>query len=116
MIYSNATLSRKQSLIRGVFKHNLTYVDGTFRTASIEPAFRDNALIANKKGLLEIEEAKDIWDEIPSSTQGRDRTGDLPLFRRTLVPTELPGRTATEPNANRTWCCDLRRTGDVKRP
>src|SRR5215208_3254472 len=24
--------------------------------------------------------------------QGRDRTGDLPLFRRTLIPTELPGR------------------------
>ena len=24
--------------------------------------------------------------------QGRDRTGDLPLFRRSLVPTELPGR------------------------
>ncbi len=24
--------------------------------------------------------------------QGRDRTGDLPLFRRTLVPTELPGQ------------------------
>ena len=34
--------------------------------------------------------------------QGRDRTGDLPLFRRTLVPTELPGRTAPEPNAYRT--------------
>src|SRR5690606_21182540 len=33
--------------------------------------------------------------------QGRDRTGDLPLFRRTLVPTELPGRTAPEPNADR---------------
>jgi integrase len=28
------------------------------------------------------------------SGQGRDRTGDLPLFRRTLVPTELPGRKA----------------------
>ena len=27
-----------------------------------------------------------------ASGQGRDRTGDLPLFRRTLVPTELPGR------------------------
>ena len=26
--------------------------------------------------------------------QGRDRTADLPLFRRTLVPTELPGRKA----------------------
>src|SRR5690606_32092080 len=24
--------------------------------------------------------------------QGRGRTADLPLFRRTLVPTELPGR------------------------
>jgi integrase len=30
-----------------------------------------------------------------SGGQGRDRTGDLPLFRRTLVPTELPGRKAT---------------------
>ena len=27
--------------------------------------------------------------------QGRDRTGDLPLFRRTLIPTELPGRKAS---------------------
>src|SRR3981189_717889 len=27
--------------------------------------------------------------------QGRDGTGDLPLFRRTLVPTELPGRKAS---------------------
>src|SRR5699024_8207393 len=26
------------------------------------------------------------------SGQGRGRTADLPLFRRTLVPTELPGR------------------------
>ena len=30
-----------------------------------------------------------------SGGQGRDRTGDLPLFRRTLVPTELPGRKAS---------------------
>src|SRR3984893_10924034 len=27
--------------------------------------------------------------------QGRDRTGDLPPFRRTLIPTELPGRKAS---------------------
>ena len=26
--------------------------------------------------------------------QGRDRTVDLPIFSRTLVPTELPGRDA----------------------
>src|ERR1700741_5085808 len=30
--------------------------------------------------------------------QGRDRTGDLPLFRRTLIPTELPGRKAPMSN------------------
>ena len=28
---------------------------------------------------------------ISSSGQGRDRTVDLPIFSRTLVPTELPG-------------------------
>ncbi len=33
--------------------------------------------------------------------QGRDRTGDLPLFRRTLIPTELPGRKA--PSASPWW-------------
>ncbi len=27
--------------------------------------------------------------------QSRDRTDDLPLFRRTLVPTELPGQTVS---------------------
>ncbi len=33
--------------------------------------------------------------------QGRDRTGDLPLFRRTLVPTELPGPEGTGHVVNR---------------
>jgi hypothetical protein len=33
-------------------------------------------------------------DRLPGG-QGRDRTGDLPLFRRTLIPTELPGRKAS---------------------
>jgi integrase len=29
--------------------------------------------------------------------QGRDRTVDLPIFSRTLVPTELPGRAPFRP-------------------
>src|SRR4051812_29336983 len=34
--------------------------------------------------------------------QGQGRTADLPLFRRTLVPTELPARAAlTIPESNR---------------
>src|SRR5436190_24146871 len=32
--------------------------------------------------------------QVNNGGQGRDRTGDLPLFRRTLIPTELPGRKA----------------------
>jgi integrase len=32
--------------------------------------------------------------QLKTGGQGRDRTADLPLFRRTLIPTELPGRKA----------------------
>ena len=33
-----------------------------------------------------------VWDLGLSGGQGRGRTADLPIFSRTLVPTELPGR------------------------
>ena len=45
--------------------------------------------------------------------QGRDRTVDLPIFSRTLVPTELPGqqvRIASELSDP-----DRARTGDLRR-
>src|SRR3954449_1309780 len=32
--------------------------------------------------------------------QGRDRTADLPLFRRTLVPTELPAQVGSSKRAD----------------
>src|SRR4051812_9760565 len=35
-----------------------------------------------------------IWSGSISGGQGRGRTADLPIFSRTLVPTELPGRDA----------------------
>lgn len=38
----------------------------------------------------------DCWGS--TGGQSRDRTDDLPLFRRTLVPTELPGRKAPVTN------------------
>jgi len=47
--------------------------------------------------------------------QGRDRTGDLPLFRRTLVPTELPGRDGTEFLASPYGDPDGTRTRDLRR-
>ena len=33
--------------------------------------------------------------QVRGGGQGRGRTADLPLFRRTLIPTELPGRAPT---------------------
>ncbi len=39
--------------------------------------------------------------QVKDCGQGRDRTADLPLFRRTLIPTELPGRKA--PCASPRW-------------
>lgn len=41
--------------------------------------------------------ARPVPMQVKNGGQGRDRTGDLPLFRRTLVPTELPGRKARVP-------------------
>ena len=40
--------------------------------------------------------------------QGRGRTADLPLFRRTLVPTELPGRTSSRASAGAVTQVSLR--------
>ena len=42
--------------------------------------------------------------------QGRDRTVDLPIFSRTLVPTELPGRAGRKTDPGRLW-----RPGDPRR-
>ncbi|MFB2121201.1 hypothetical protein [Parapedobacter sp. 2B3] len=67
-LYKEMPLNRKQALIKGVFKLDLTYFDGKFRTPYIEPAFARNALIAKEKGLLEIEESYNLRDKIPSSS------------------------------------------------
>ena len=54
-----------------------------------------------------------------SGGQGRGRTGDLSLFRRTLLPTELPGRwvacsSPSDPDGTRTR--DLRRDRAARYP
>lgn len=41
-------------------------------------------------GASTIRWSSGIW-AVTRGGQGRDRTADLPLFRRSLVPTELPG-------------------------
>lgn len=65
-IYKIATLPRKQALIRGVFKHKLTYSEGAFRTPDVDAAFSANVLTAKEKGLLFLEQPNKIWDQISS--------------------------------------------------
>lgn len=65
VIYHRAPLHRKQNLIRGVFKHSLSWVDGAFRTPSIEPGLSANLLKSNEKGLLFLEKPSAIWEHIP---------------------------------------------------
>lgn len=43
----------------------------------------------------EHEKTSRVNREVFVGGQSRDRTDDLPLFRRTLVPTELPGQTVS---------------------
>lgn len=64
-IYQISDLRRKQSLIRGVFKHKLTYSDGAFRTPKVDEAFSINSLKAKEKGLLYEEQPSDVWGQIP---------------------------------------------------
>lgn len=55
-IYEKAKISAKINLVKGVFKHNLVYSEGAFRTPSISEAFAYNSLIAKEKGLLFVEQ------------------------------------------------------------
>lgn len=60
--------NKQKQFIQGVFKHNLTYSEGIFRTPSIAVPFIDNSLKAKEKGLLLLEQPSDVWDKVPDSS------------------------------------------------
>lgn len=64
-IYRKATVTQKHSILRGVFKHGLTYHEGAFRTPSINPALAHNAVKLKEKGLLYIEQSSNDLGENP---------------------------------------------------
>jgi hypothetical protein len=74
-IYEKGNIIQKHTLIRGVFKDNLLWGGGMFRTAFIDPVFYDNVMKVKKKGLLFYEQPSQIFDRNPVSTQSRGRTG-----------------------------------------
>ena len=51
-VYEKAKISAKINLVKGVFKHNLVYSEGAFRTPSISEAFAHNSLKAKKRAAL----------------------------------------------------------------
>ncbi|SOD12399.1 recombinase family protein [Pedobacter xixiisoli] len=52
LIYDKSNVIQKHTLIRGMFKDNLVWDRGLFRTNFIDPILQDNILKINKKGLL----------------------------------------------------------------
>ncbi|MCX2430908.1 hypothetical protein OQX64_09205 [Pedobacter sp. GR22-10] len=51
-IYDKGKIFQKHSIVRALFKENLAYGRGSFRTNYIHPAFNANALEMKAKGLL----------------------------------------------------------------
>ncbi len=87
-LYQKCNITQKHTLIRGVFKDNLVWGEGIFRTAYIDPIFYDNLLKINKKGLLFNEQSFQNSGVTPVSTQRRSRTGTV--SHRCLRPARLP--------------------------
>jgi len=59
-IYERASVKFKHQLIRAVFKHPITYSDGTFRTPSISELFMLQYPKIKEKGLLFLEQPREI--------------------------------------------------------
>lgn len=72
-IYNKSNVTQKQTLIRALFKDNLTWDDGMFRTKCIDPTFYDNLLKVNKKGLLFYEQPFAKSDNNPISVPQRTK-------------------------------------------
>lgn len=52
----DAPLGHKHAMIRKVFKYNLTYKNGMFRTPSSNPDVKYNLLLLKQIGLLDVEQ------------------------------------------------------------
>jgi site-specific DNA recombinase len=73
-MFEKANINQKHSLLKGVFKHGMTYSEGAFRTPWINPAFTHNLQIINKKGLLFLEQPSPEFDTIPCGAEEGTRT------------------------------------------
>ena len=89
LLYKKSDIYQKHSIIEGVFKGNLCYAGGQFRTPFVDPTFEDNILKINEKGLLFYEQPFRKMEVNPISTPNRIRTYDLRFRKPVLYPAEL---------------------------
>lgn len=71
-------LHQKQLFLKTLFRGNLSFEDGIYRTTYIDPLFADKVLILKEKGLLQIEQSPVKSDRSPLG--GVDRTLIETLF------------------------------------
>lgn len=64
-LYRNLETVDKQEFLRRVFDNKLYWKDDHYRTPYMIPAFTHNLLILKQKQLLELDERKGIFEEIP---------------------------------------------------
>jgi len=64
-VYDELLFDDRKLLMKEVFKGNLMYSDGAFRTPYVHEVFRDNVLKMNEKGPLFLEQPDDVWDKFP---------------------------------------------------
>lgn len=55
-VYHDAPIGQKHAIVRQVFKDDLTYFKGMFRTPSVNPGLCCNLLVLKQIGLLDIEQ------------------------------------------------------------
>lgn len=85
-IFELCNIYQKHAIVRALFKDNLAYGGGMFRTNFIDPTFIANALEMNKKGLLDYEQSFQFSDKIPISTVKEDYFEHLNRFLLLIEP------------------------------
>jgi hypothetical protein len=89
LLYQKSDIYQKHTLMEMVFKGNLYYAGGQFRTPYIDQTFMDNVLKINEKGPLFYEQPFRKTEVNPISTPNRIRTYDLRFRKPVLYPAEL---------------------------
>eukprot|EP01133_Synstelium_polycarpum_P013459 gene13459-15861_t len=81
-IYENASLEKKHSLIKLVFKEKIMYCEGEFRTPAVDPIFLDNSRAVLRAGieparLLRSQDFKSCVEGFRAKDEIRTRDPDL---------------------------------------